>query len=215
MPGARYGYKVGQGPQLVGIFPVDDLRDGIGTRDEVELRFGPLRMYVTQRIDGEGGAVPIDINSANGELRVRGGCNHGHQVAMLTDRCTRLLIGHAGRHKNNFVKTKRLRNLAGCDQMPVVNGVEGATHHANFDAIHRTVDHSEPSLVVGRVPAGCRAAGLVAVAVCHITKAVHNKAKEDKDNGGDERKSPCGEKESKALLFCGKNDHAQHRHPPN
>jgi hypothetical protein len=39
--------------------------------------------------------------------------------------------GNTGWYENNFIQLEGVRDLAGCDQVTVVDGVECSAHHAN------------------------------------------------------------------------------------
>lgn len=72
------------------------------------------------------------IASADGEAWVRGGSDDGHQVAVFAGAHSAavFLPGFAGGDENDVIEFEPGRYFAGCYQVAMVNGVEGAAHNA-------------------------------------------------------------------------------------
>src|SRR5439155_26985906 len=117
---------VGELEHLVDVLPGQDLLQRVGAGDEVQLRrVAVLLAQVTQGVDGVGRSTALDVHPAGGEARVRGGRDHGHQVPVLrrADRLAGFLPGLAGRHEDDLVQPVPAGDLAGGDEVTVVDGV--------------------------------------------------------------------------------------------
>ena len=64
------------------------------------------------------------------------------------------------------------------------------------------------ALVIGRVPARRRAAGLLAVAVGDVAEAPDDETQGDEDDSGDNRENPGGEEQGDLRLFRRQNNRA-------
>ena len=122
----------GQAEQLLPVLPGQDGRERIGAGDEVQLRVGMLLAQVTQRVDGVGGGAAVDVDPADGESRVGRRRDDRHEVAILgrTDVSVRLLPGLARRDEDHLFEAEPIGNLAGGDEVTVVDRVERAAHDA-------------------------------------------------------------------------------------
>src|SRR5690606_29300612 len=109
-----------------------DLGQGVGAGDEVEVVVRTLLTQVTQGVIGECRTLAVDVHARDREAGVRGGGDDRHEVPVLggTDRAVVLEVGLAGWHEHNLVQLEQRGGLAGRDQVAVVDGIEGATHHA-------------------------------------------------------------------------------------
>ena len=131
--GAGAADEVGQLEQLVRVAPGEDLGQGVGAGDEVQLGVGQRGAQVAQRVDRVRRAVAVDVDPGHGEPGVRGGRDHRHQVAVLgrRDLAVGLLPRLAGRARRRPRRGRTSLHLASGDQVAVVDGVEGATHDAD------------------------------------------------------------------------------------
>src|SRR5271154_4384955 len=99
-------YEMCQAEQFVRIVPGQDLGQGIGAGDEVELvsRLG-LSPQVLQSVDRVGRARTVDIYPAHAEPRVGGSSDHRHQIPVLGcgNYASLLLVRLAGRDEDNLI----------------------------------------------------------------------------------------------------------------
>ena len=133
MPGARHADEVRLLKELIGILPLRDLRQRIGTRDEVEIRIRVFARQVRQRIDRVGRPTAVNIDARHGETRIRCGSDNRHQVAMLGrgHASTRLEGLHRGRDEDDLVEAEDVHDLRGRNEVAVVDRIEGAAHDAD------------------------------------------------------------------------------------
>jgi hypothetical protein len=135
------GDELGLGEDLVGLLPGEDLEDRVGPGDEEQPgTVGLLGPDPAQGVDGVGGAVVVDLQAADREGGVRGGGDHGHQVAVLGGADpNRLLPWPAGGHEHHRVQVELPARLLGGDEVAVVDGIEGAAHDPDAPAHERGV----------------------------------------------------------------------------
>ena len=92
---------------------------------------GRCGAQVAQGVDRVGRAVAVDVDPADGEAGV--GCRRddGHEVAVLgrRDVAAVLLPRLARGDEDDLVEPEPGLHLAGGDEVTVVDGVEGPTHH--------------------------------------------------------------------------------------
>ena len=100
---------------------------------------GPQPPQVGERVDRVGGAAPVDVHAAHREARIGRGGDDRHQVAVLgrADRALGLLPGLAGRHEHDLVEAEQPGDLAGGDEVAVVDGIERPTHDPDPATCHR------------------------------------------------------------------------------
>src|SRR5690606_6782038 len=124
--------EVRQGEQFLAVAPGEDLGEGVGAGDEEQVRVRVERAQVAQGVHGVGGAAAVDVDAAHGELRVLDGGDDRHQIAVLRrgDRPVALLPRLSGGHEDHLVEVEARGDLAGRDEVTVVDRVEGAAHDA-------------------------------------------------------------------------------------
>ena len=155
---ARGAHEVCEPRDPVGVSPGEDVDDGVGARDEVELDV--VRVVLAQkleRVDRVGDALAVHLDAAHEEARVvgRGQKRHGDSVLGRGDAAVLLEGGAARRHEDHDVEIEISDGLLGRDEVPVVDGIEGAAHDAQpvgapgVLAHLRQVAH-EPGLMLGR-----------------------------------------------------------------
>ena len=102
----------------------------VGAGDEEQLGSGPRSAEVAQRVDGVRRPGAVDVDPADPEPRVGRGRDHRHQVAVLGRADPP--AASAGLRRSARRRPRRGRtvtDLAGGDQVAVVDRVEGAAHH--------------------------------------------------------------------------------------
>ena len=112
--------------------PGQDLAEGVRTRDEEQVDvLAVVAVQVAQGVQGVGRAGSVDVHPAHGEPRV--GCrrDHRHQIAMLALCHLVLLPRQTRRHEDDLIEVEPLAHLTRRDEVTVMDGVEGATHHAH------------------------------------------------------------------------------------
>ena len=114
----------------INVLPLNDLRQSICSRNEVEICIRIDTFEITQSIDRVGRSTAVDIDPGHRETRVRCGCNYRHQIAMFrrSDPPTRFERLHCGRDKNDLIELEDIHNLGCSHEVPVVDGVKGAAH---------------------------------------------------------------------------------------
>ena len=100
---------------------------------------GPSRAQVAQRVDGVRRAAAVDVDAADREPRVGRRGDDRHQVAVLgrADLALGLLPRLAGRHEDDLVEPEQRGDLAGGDEVPVVDRVERPAHDPDPATCHR------------------------------------------------------------------------------
>ena len=121
----------GQIEQLFPALPGQDRFQRVGAGDEIQLRVGVERVQVAQRVPGVGGPAAVDVHAAHREAGIGRGGDHRHQVPVLRSRdVAALLPGLTAGHEHDFVEVEQVGNLAGGDQVAVMDGIERPAHHA-------------------------------------------------------------------------------------
>src|SRR5215468_6068553 len=159
MAGAGAADEVRELEQLIGVPPGDHPGQRVRAGDEVELGVRtPLSMQVAQRVDGVGLPRPVDVDPADGEPRVRRCRDYRHQVAVLGGRNYPVLLlpRPAGGHENDLIQAEVVPDLTGRDQVPMMDRVESAAHHAEPLAHAETLDAGNRRSVVSRRYTGLR-----------------------------------------------------------
>ena len=133
--GPAHAHEASEVEQFLPILPGQDRLQRIGAGDEVQLRVRQLLPQIAQRVDGVGVAVPVDVDATHAELRIRRRRDDRHQVPVLgrTHRrvLAQLLPRAPGRDEDHLIQFKAMSDLARRHQVPVVDRVERATHHAD------------------------------------------------------------------------------------
>ena len=133
VPRTSYPDEVRERDQLVRVPPRQDLRESVRAGDEVQLGQLAVQLFqVAQRVDGERRTAAIDVDPAHGEARVGRRGDHRHEVAILGRRHVSLglLPRLSGRHEHDLVEVEQARDLAGGDQVTVMDGIECPAHDA-------------------------------------------------------------------------------------
>src|SRR5699024_7805936 len=115
--------EVRQGKQLIHILPRQDLSQSVRAGDEEQLRVRTVASsQIAQRIDGVVGPGSVDIDAGDGEARIRGWRDDGHQIPMLwtRDLFDVLLVRASGGDQNHLVEVEGRLDLAGRDEVAVV-----------------------------------------------------------------------------------------------
>ena len=101
---------------------------------------GRCAAQVAQRVDRVRRAAAVDVDPADREPRVGRGGDDRHQVAVLgrADLAVGLLPRLAGGHEDDLVEPEQACDLAGGDEVAVVDRVERAAHDPDSSACHRT-----------------------------------------------------------------------------
>ena len=130
--GAAHADELRQTEQLLPVLPRQNRGQCVGAGDEVKIAVGVQRTQIFQRVIGVGGSGTININATDREPGIRGGGDDRHEVAVLGGGhgATNLLPGPPGRDEHHFVEAEQVGDLAGGDEVAVVDGVECSAHHA-------------------------------------------------------------------------------------
>ncbi len=100
---------MGELPQLLDALPRQYLRQGVCSGDEEQFstRVGPAK--VAKGVGGVRRSVSIDIHPADGESRIGGSGNHGHEIAVFSraNRVSVLPIRLAGGDEDHFVEIEQ------------------------------------------------------------------------------------------------------------
>lgn len=129
---SRYPDELRQCEQLFPILPGKDAGQRIGTGDEEEFGVRVVGPEVSQRVHGVRHFFTVDVDPRDGKPRVGGGGDDRHEVPVLgrTDALPLLLPGPPGGDEDHFVESEPVGDLTGRNEVAMVNGVEGATHHS-------------------------------------------------------------------------------------
>ena len=131
VPRPRHSNKVCEWPDLIEIFPLQNLRDSVGTGDEKQICIGVGVANVTQGVDCVCRPVSIYINATDRASRICSCRNYGHQIPVFTRGDFVFHPRFARGDKDYFVEVKLLLHLAGGYEVTIVDGVESAAHDAN------------------------------------------------------------------------------------
>src|SRR4029453_778475 len=118
--------------RLLDVSPGQDLRQRIGTGNEEQLAARVELVEVAQGVDRVRRTGPVDVDPADREPRVGRRRDDGHQVPVLggRDLTLGLLPGLAGGDEDDLVQLEVGLDLAGGDEVSVMDRVEGPAHHA-------------------------------------------------------------------------------------
>src|SRR3546814_4574923 len=108
-------------PQLIMVPPTENLRHGVGSRDEEQLSAGALSLQIAERVDRVGDALAVHVDAADRELRVVCGGDDGHEVPVLARRHPLLVPRHPRRHEDDLVEIEALGDLAGGDDVTMMD----------------------------------------------------------------------------------------------
>lgn len=117
--------------QFVGPTPGKDLTQSISASDEEQVHITATLPAQILRVSTVYVSPDDRYRPATPKRRIRRRRDDGHEVAILGLRnpASLLLPRHAGGNENDLVEVESGRNLRGCDEVAMMNGVEGATHH--------------------------------------------------------------------------------------
>ena len=116
---------------FVGIAPLQNIEDGIGPRNKVQLHvLGIMSAQHAQRIDRIRLPRPIDFQTAHVEIWIVRHSAANHVVAQLRARDAFALLHPriARRHENDAIEPERVAHLFCARKMPYMNRVERAPH---------------------------------------------------------------------------------------
>ena len=118
---------------LLTVLPGEDLRQRVGSSDEVQLRARVLGRDVMQGVDRVSRPTSVDIDPGDREPRVGGRGDHRHEVPVLSRGDLALLLEGLGPggHEDDLVESEDVLHLTGCDQVPMVDRIKGSTHDAD------------------------------------------------------------------------------------
>ena len=113
MPGACDTDQVSQVEYLRIILPRQDLRQGVGSGDEVELGAGVLGDNIVESIDCVCRTTAINIHPRDGEMRIRSGGDDRHEVAVLRRCDTTVLLERLipSRREEDLIKSEGVLHL--------------------------------------------------------------------------------------------------------
>lgn len=153
--GAGDGDEVRQVPQLLMVAPPQDLGHRVGAGDEEQVGAGTFTLEIAQRVDRVGRPRAIDVDATDRELRVGGGRDDRHQIAVLALGDVGFLPRSTRGDEDDLIEIERLSDLTGRDQVTVMDGIERPTH----DPDARGACHRHTVGLSGRAPRGwaCRA----------------------------------------------------------
>ena len=135
--GARGGNEMCHAGNARRVMPGDDLGDGVGARDEVELDvFGVELAQAHEGVGRIGHALAVDLEAGGEEVGGVGGREQRHREAVLAggDLLVELEGGAPGGHEDNDVEVEVGVGLLGRDEVAVVDRVERAAHDADAQA---------------------------------------------------------------------------------
>jgi len=125
--------KMGKTGDVDRIPPHDDLADGVGTGDEVELDVAGVDLaQKTERLRGIGDAFSVDLETRCKEVGVIRRRKQRHGIAILTRGDDPVLFERrpSRGHEDHEVETEVVEGLLGSHEVTVVDGVEGTAHDA-------------------------------------------------------------------------------------
>src|SRR5665647_1228554 len=133
MSGTGHADEVGKVPQLIDVFPRQDLGQCIGSGDEEQLRVRALCVQVAQGVDRVGRAFPVDVDAADREARVGRCGDDRHQIAVLGrgHHARALLPWLTGRGEHHLIEVEQGLDLAGGHEVTMMDGIERPTHDAD------------------------------------------------------------------------------------
>ena len=136
--GTGHRDEVGVAEHPVDVAPRQDLGQRVRAGDEEQRRLGHGGVQVRQGVHGVGGADAVDVDAAHREARVRRRGDDRLEVAVFggADLALDLLPRLTGGHEEHLVEREPVRDLAGRDQVTVVDRVERPAHDADL-ALHR------------------------------------------------------------------------------
>ncbi|MFT6534935.1 MAG: hypothetical protein ACJAS7_000975 [Alpinimonas sp.] len=138
---------MGQGENILEIFPTENLSNGICSRDEKEIHVGAFSSELSEGVDSVRRTFSVYINAADSECGVGGSSDDRHEIAVFGRRNGIFLPGLTGGNKNYFVKLKLMSYLAGSNQVTIMNGIKGAAHDTDAST-PRGISHQKNRLVV-------------------------------------------------------------------
>jgi len=133
VPGTRHPHQMSQVEDLLTVLPGEDLRQRVRPGDEVQFRARVLSRDVMKGVDRVGRTTPVDIDPGDCEPRVGGRGDHRHEVTVLGRGDLALLLEGLGPggHEDDLVESEDVLNLAGRDQVSMVDRVKGSPHDAD------------------------------------------------------------------------------------
>src|SRR3569833_807083 len=123
-------YEMREVEELIRVTPAQNLTEGVGAGYEEQLDVRPVYFaHLPQRVDCVGLPWTLDVNATDRERGVGRGRDDRHQVAVLgRGRLAPLFHPRlTGRHEDDLVQCEQVRHLARGHEVPVVDGIEGAS----------------------------------------------------------------------------------------
>ncbi len=94
-------------------------------------------LQIPQGVFGVGEPAAVDVDAADREARVGRGGDHRHQIAVFAGAdLAAFQPGLTSRHEHHLVELEQISDLAGRDQVPVVDGIERPTHDSQSPLLH-------------------------------------------------------------------------------
>lgn len=146
MARTRHGDERRELEQAIGVPPLGEPGESVRASDEEQPCLGLLRLKVRERVDGVGGAAPIDVDRRHLEVRVLSDGAPAHRETVLDGGMpVSVLEGlRGGGHQKHPVQVQGGAHLACRGQMAVVDGVERPSEDADAEVRH--AQWREPTL---------------------------------------------------------------------
>ena len=130
-PRTRHRDDMGQARDDLAFAPLQNAAHRIGPGDEPKLHvIRVMRAQLAKRVGRVGDALPVHLDVAHVEMRVRrdrGGA-HGKALGSRRDAPVLLKRRPAGHDEHHGIEPKSLARLLGAGEMPDMDGIERAAH---------------------------------------------------------------------------------------
>lgn len=133
---------MGERPDLVNVFPLENLGYRISARNEEQIGVGASGADVAESVNRVRRAVALDIDAAHRESRVCGRRDYRHEVAMFALGDILFHPRFSRGNKDDLVEIEILLHFTRGHEVPVVDGVEGSTHDADALAALGDLTHA-------------------------------------------------------------------------
>jgi hypothetical protein len=129
--------------QLLPVLPGQDTLERVRAGDEVQLGGRVLLAEVAKGVHRVRQFLAVDIDATDRESRVGRGGDDRHEVTVLgrADDLALLLPRRPGRDEDDLVETEGVGDLAGGDEVAVMDRIERSAHHSQLADRHRLLLH--------------------------------------------------------------------------
>lgn len=133
---------MGERPDLVNVFPLENLGYRVSARNEEKIGVGASGADVAKSVNRIRRAVALDVDAAHRESRVSRRGDDRHEVPVFALGDVSLHPRFSRGNEDDLVEIEILLHFTRGNEVPVVDGVEGSTHDTDALAALGDLTHA-------------------------------------------------------------------------